>query len=462
MSSLTSTSNFSTLKIPKIPKIPRIPIRIYFHICMRGNFHAIVEEIFQDFIDSGLLSVCHSLHITLLGSEENKEILLKKIFQKYSLYSSKIHLRYFDTNVKCYERPCILLLKKDAEEVKEVKEIKDTNDSPLSSSSSSSSTNEPFLCLYVHSKGITRPNHVQVENWRKLMTYFLIHQWRHCVRILCQWNADAVGTLFLDRPQAHFSGNFWWTKDTYLRRLPNEIGMSYQDPEMWIGTCAQFFISLFQHPRPLYHDNIPPEEYQNKEINYFTVRDRRYRWQELSLRPTPFPFFLHPSCTFSIYYGNHSQDQWINSTFLSPRKPMIASSYLFDFSKFLKEEEKQILHVRKNKKQIIHSLYPSNVPFYFVPALEWRHITEIRKLSPNPQCLLPLFQKVVSSFSSNHLFCQPIQVNTERNEKDSKEEFWKISFLLSPPSSPNEKENKENKQHSIYLSTNDVFFIFHS
>ena len=412
---------------------------------MRGNFHAIVEEIFQDFIDSGLLKVCDSLHLTILGSEENKEILLKNIFQKYSLYSSKIHLRYFDTNVKCYERPCILLLKKDAEEVKETNE-----------SSSSSSSFGPFLCLYVHSKGITRPNHVQVKNWRKLMTYFLIHQWRHCVRILCQWNADAVGTLFLDRPQAHFSGNFWWTKDTYLRRLPNEIGMSYQDPEMWIGICAQFFISLFQHPRPLYHDNIPPEEYRNKEMKYYTVRDRRYRWQELSLRPTPFPFFLHPSSTFSLYYGNESQDQWINSTFLSHRTPMIASSYLFDFSKNKNKKEMELLHVRQHQKEIIHQLSPPPSPFYFVPALEWTHITEIRKLSPHPQCLLPLFRKIISSSSSSpsSTFCQSFQVNTEPKE----EEFWKISFHLSSTM----KENKGNKEYSIHLSTNDVFFIFHS
>ena len=44
---------------------------------------------------------------------------------------------------------------------------------------------------------------------------------------------DAVGCSLSLYPKKHFSGNFWWSKSSYLRNLEN-INDKFLSPEMYI------------------------------------------------------------------------------------------------------------------------------------------------------------------------------------------------------------------------------------
>ena len=347
--------------------IYKTPIRIYFHICLRGEYRAIVKEMMDEIKFSGLFEACHSIHLSIVGSEKEKVELVDWMKDEYN-DESKIIVRYWGESMKCYERPCILLLRKDAEETLV--------------------ENQSFFSLYIHSKGVTRPKLSQVANWRRLMTYFLIQQWSHCIRILSEWNAESVGTIFLEQPRPHFSGNFWWTTDRYLRTLPSQLGNSYEDPEMWIGTCAKFFISLYQHPRPPYEDNLLPSLYQNKELGYYTVRDKLYDWEILSKTPLVFPLLCSSSypTNFQMVYGDttHNRNDQKKSLITDTKKfpihtPLIASSYLFptEISTLEKDEDHYSLFIEYlPTKEIIYEIGPHQC-FCFVPTYEWESITSL-------------------------------------------------------------------------------------
>ncbi|KAK9904321.1 hypothetical protein WJX75_009107 [Coccomyxa subellipsoidea] len=50
------------------------------------------------------------------------------------------------------------------------------------------------------------------------------------------------------KPGYHFSGNFWWATGAYLLTLDPKIGDLYHDPELFIGSNAPRFFSLWQIP----------------------------------------------------------------------------------------------------------------------------------------------------------------------------------------------------------------------
>ncbi len=83
--------------------------------------------------------------------------------------------------------------------------------------------------LYFHTKGLSRLNQNQIRDWRKYMEYWVIDRWQDCVEELdCEF--DTVGTNWIDGSflgadgrsvvnWKHYSGNFWWARASYIRRL---------------------------------------------------------------------------------------------------------------------------------------------------------------------------------------------------------------------------------------------------
>ena len=91
--------------------------------------------------------------------------------------------------------------------------------------------------LYVHTKGASyRLVYDHIEDWRHLMTYFLIERYRDCLDFLSTLSYDAVGVNYSSMPTRHFSGNFWWTTSSYMSTLSE---LKYEEsgkfePEMWL------------------------------------------------------------------------------------------------------------------------------------------------------------------------------------------------------------------------------------
>lgn len=95
--------------------------------------------------------------------------------------------------------------------------------------------------LYLHTKGVSE-KHASNENvywWRTWMEFNLIQRYEYCLEMLKSHDIVGVGyTTKMIGP--HFSGNFWWSKGSYLHTLPKNkdgtlnIGNAYLDPENFI------------------------------------------------------------------------------------------------------------------------------------------------------------------------------------------------------------------------------------
>lgn len=100
--------------------------------------------------------------------------------------------------------------------------------------------NPDYKVLYFHTKGVTKYNK-KTTDWRNMMNYFCLEQWRNCVKLLDSY--DALGCNLQDypdneTPRKHFSGNFWWANARYINTLDYSwLNSSNRFArEFWIGT----------------------------------------------------------------------------------------------------------------------------------------------------------------------------------------------------------------------------------
>ena len=161
----------------------------------------------------------------------NKYELSKKIFQMYCVV-----VKPTSEDIEWLQKECIKnnLDKKikifqtkennfEHESIKLVKEIGDNNDG---------------FTLYFHTKGCSKKVNDFRKNWDETMTFTVINNWEQCFEKLKFYNC--VGPYFRKTPglkQFHFSGNFWWAKNNYIKTLskieePNKNRYYY---EFWIG-----------------------------------------------------------------------------------------------------------------------------------------------------------------------------------------------------------------------------------
>ena len=91
-----------------------------------------------------------------------------------------------------------------------------------------------FNVLYLHTKGVKHNNNnVNVNDWIDYLTYFNITKYETCINYLQEY--DAVGVnLQNGNVETHYSGNFWWTKSQYIKKLTKCEYKNYNSPEFWL------------------------------------------------------------------------------------------------------------------------------------------------------------------------------------------------------------------------------------
>jgi hypothetical protein len=143
------------------------------------------------------------------------------------------------------------------------------------------SSDEEFNVLYLHHKGATQPFTIPVTHWRELMLYYNVDNWQNCVEKLNE-GYDTVGVNWrLDFPREHYSGNFWWARSSYIKKLdklkmPKEVNyvpqyltefgdqkyMYQHDAEFWIGSKQPKFYSFHNSNINHYIERYPEEKYK--------------------------------------------------------------------------------------------------------------------------------------------------------------------------------------------------------
>jgi hypothetical protein len=179
-------------------------IRGVIHVCQIGDWKRSLTMILNELKSSGLYDITENIDFCIVSNE--------KVDTSFQI--SKTTCRFMGPT-HLYERPALLHLRSLAE-----------------------TDSEEVYYWYVHTKGLRwfgTDKEDNVVDWIKLLLYWNITQWEKAVQSLdngydtygCNQYQDSVHP-------SHYSGNFWWSRSSYLKTLPSIIGPNYNDPEFWI------------------------------------------------------------------------------------------------------------------------------------------------------------------------------------------------------------------------------------
>jgi len=200
----------------------------FYFAALIGDWSPIIEEQLTKLYNSPLYKKTNKLYVRVFYNNKND---LNKFISKLNK-DSKLVLSHTDKNE--FEFGTLSLIQ-------------------------SLSKTENFHCYYFHSKGVSKPHLKEnINSWRRYMEYFLIDKHDTCIKELNLGN-DAVGVKLRSTPTflgkessnkfwwvtaglrkipEHFSGNFWWSKSDFIKKLPNITSLSSRDRhecEFWIG-----------------------------------------------------------------------------------------------------------------------------------------------------------------------------------------------------------------------------------
>ena len=180
---------------------PKPPVVGAYHIAMMGGWRRIVDEQSDRLIKSGLLDRTDKVFIGVVGGDLKPSALRPELAAKAVISCHP--------DLKRYEFHTLKMLRDHAE-------------------------GREFKAWYMHTKGASRKDE-GVKKWRNLMEYFVIDKFEHCIQKLSL--CDVCGTN-LRTEKRYFAGNFWWSKSSYLSRLPKIESLDQSnryEAELWIG-----------------------------------------------------------------------------------------------------------------------------------------------------------------------------------------------------------------------------------
>jgi hypothetical protein len=208
---------------------------IYLHICTINNWRDVIKRLLDRIRSSGLYDKIDGLYYSLLGDYEylNDDLLKDPKFHNV-LYSPQQDL---------YESATLNKLWYHAKE-------------------------EEFNVLYLHSKGISYNGTNQlVLDWVEYLTYFNIDRYSDCLKQL--EDNDVVGVNTSNYIMLHYSGNFWWSKSSYINKSTQYCYYyTYNAPEYWITLSREgSYVNLFHLQDNFTLMNLTEEDYKNKPLN---------------------------------------------------------------------------------------------------------------------------------------------------------------------------------------------------
>jgi hypothetical protein len=209
-------------------------IKIFFHVCMMDKYSEIEREILDLIQNSGLRNNCE-LNMVFVGDTD-------KILPFDEMIENLNYIK--GGSIKDFEYPTLHQVWR-----------------------TSCESDENHQILYLHTKGVSR-NNSNVEDWRKMMTYFNIEKWEDRVKDL--ESCDVVGcNLSKGRQQGldatWFSGNFWWANSSYIKQLkdPNTWKSNRLMAEFWLGMGNGNFKSCHNSNIDHYKNPYPEKKYRN-------------------------------------------------------------------------------------------------------------------------------------------------------------------------------------------------------
>ncbi len=216
---------------------PTMDNYVYIHVCCLNQWQEIVASLMHKIKESRLYDDVKEIRCGVVGEYGDATVL----------NDPKIVIVGHSNDVKLYETSTLNLLHEHAQQ-------------------------EDFNALYIHTKGVshgpTAPDHANVVDWVNYLSHFNISRHRTCRRYL--QTHDGVGVNLLGTsPQEtlHYSGNFWWSKSPYIRKLDRCVQSSHNAPEFWLTeTRMGSYISLWNSGVNHYDDPYPIDRYAGQSV----------------------------------------------------------------------------------------------------------------------------------------------------------------------------------------------------
>lgn len=224
--------------------------KVYINVAVMGSVNYVLSNLLTRIKESGLYDSSDEINLIVNGDISLISIDLND--PKYKVYN-----KHKDTSR--HEFPTLDLIWKHSEK-------------------------EDFNILYLHTKGVSRM-HPFIDDWTNYMSYFNINKWEDRINEL--ENNDTTGVNHFGNPNdinehpatwgygktpMHYGGNFWWSKSSHIRRLPNpyswipneDYGRWRMMNEMWLcqipnGKYHSAWSSDVDH----YQSPYPKELYEN-------------------------------------------------------------------------------------------------------------------------------------------------------------------------------------------------------
>lgn len=208
-------------------------VKLFLHIATIGEYQIISDELIYSVKNSGLLDKCDQFNVCIVG-DSKLDIPIK---------SEKIFIKNVG-NIKDYEFPTLEFIENDID--------------------------DGDIIFYFNGLGVT-DNSIYKKSWRKYLTYFNIYRFEECIKSLND-GFDCCGVDWRTNPVPHFSGNFWWAKCSYLKKLP-EIKTLNKHNSIKILTLrhnAEMYIGMNDNVkvRILHQSNISQYERHLYTYNY--------------------------------------------------------------------------------------------------------------------------------------------------------------------------------------------------
>lgn len=162
-------------------------INIFYHMYCVNNYVELFENTLGKIKRSGLYDIIDKIY---LCANYNEEI----VFNKNIKEDIKINIKTFNENTHG-----------EFNTLNSLWDFCQNNDGKV---------------LYLHSKGVTRPNQQPVSDWRDFMEYYAIEKYSNCLDKLNEYDTVGVKLLIENTSSIfHYSGNIWWANTSYIKKI---------------------------------------------------------------------------------------------------------------------------------------------------------------------------------------------------------------------------------------------------
>lgn len=209
---------------------------IFYHLYYINDCEQRFLKTFKKIQDSGLYSNIEALHVNIVGRNVPSNFLAN--------YSDKIKRYNLTTNLTG-EMDTLRLMWDSCR-------ILDPRDN----------------VLYLHCKGVTKPTHRNVQAWVDYMEYFLIEKWQEALNALK--DHDTCGVNLQSSPLPHYSGNFWWAKNSFIQRTNRFDVRDWPRRGQPRNMCEFWLLNHQVNPCNLYTSGVHHYREYYDESNYRT------------------------------------------------------------------------------------------------------------------------------------------------------------------------------------------------